>query len=126
MFADPWDYSNAEGRYWLCLTITRGSAVSSSCAGGVLVVGSNPPGPPVDPNPVWSFDAAWLTGHTYQFAGWAFDPDAAGKPINVDVYDRRPDGTQVGSRFSTGGSRPDVAAAYPAWAATPASPDPSN
>jgi hypothetical protein len=21
VFADPWDYSNAEGRYWLCLTI---------------------------------------------------------------------------------------------------------
>lgn len=101
------------GRYWLCLTITRGSAVTSGYAGGVLVVGSNPPGPPVDPSPVGSFDLGTLFGHTYRFAGWAFDPDAPGQPINVDVYDSRPDGSQVGARFSTGGWRPDVAAAYP-------------
>ena len=101
------------GRYWLCLKITRNGAVSTSYAGGVLVVGSTPPGPPVDPNPVGSFDVATLTGHAYRFAGWAFDPDTPGQPIYVDVYDRRPDGSQVGTRFATGGSRPDVAAAYP-------------
>jgi len=109
-----WNTSGVPGgRYWLCLKITRGGAVSTGYAGGVLVVGSNPPGPPVDPNPVGSFDAAALTGHAYRFAGWAFDPDTPGQPIYVDVYDRRPDGSQVGSRFATGGSRPDVAAAYP-------------
>ncbi|HEY5116947.1 MAG TPA: hypothetical protein VIJ00_15605 [Nakamurella sp.] len=107
-----WDTSGVpHGRYWLCLTITRGTAVSSSYAGGVLVVGTNPPG--ADPNPVGTFDTGALSGHTYWFAGWAFDPDAPGQPINVDVYDLRPDGTQVGTRYSTGVSRPDVAAAYP-------------
>jgi len=109
-----WDTSGVpHGRYWLCLTITRGSAMSSSYAGGVLVVGSDPPGPPPDPNPVGTFDVGSLSGHRYQFAGWAFDPDAPGQPINVDVYDFRPDGSQVGSRHPTGLSRPDVAAAYP-------------
>jgi hypothetical protein len=29
------------------------------------------------------------------------------------VYDRRPNGTQVGVRLTTGGSRPDVARSYP-------------
>ena len=87
--------------------------MSSSYAGGVLMVGSDPPGPPHDPNPVGTFDVGSLFGHTYQFAGWAFDPDAPGQPINVDVYDFRPDGSQVGSRHPTGVSRPDVAAAFP-------------
>lgn len=100
------------GRYWLCLTITRGGASTSSYAGGVLVVGANPPGPEADPNPVGSFDSLSLTGRTLQFGGWAFDPNAGGQPINVDIYDRRPDGTEVGYRMITGGARPDVAAAY--------------
>jgi hypothetical protein len=33
----------AAGGYWLCMTITRGSAVTSGYAGGVLRVGANPP-----------------------------------------------------------------------------------
>jgi hypothetical protein len=32
----------AAGRYWLCMTITRGAAVTSGYAGGVLRVGANP------------------------------------------------------------------------------------
>jgi len=32
----------APGRYWLCLTITRGTAVTSAYATGVLIVGANP------------------------------------------------------------------------------------
>ena len=107
-----WDTAGVPaGRYWLCLTITRGSAVTSGYAGGVLVVGS---GPPPDPNqiPVGSWDAATLSGRTLQFGGWAFDRSVPGQPINVDFYDHKPDGSQVGYRMVTGGSRPDVAAAY--------------
>ncbi len=102
------------GRYWLCLTITRGNAVTSGYAGGVLVVGANPPtGPQPDPNPVSSWDAGSLSGRTYQVGGWAFDPNAPQQSVNVDMYDTRPDGSQQGVRLSTGGSRPDVASAYP-------------
>ena len=104
----------AAGRYWLCLTITRGNAVTSGYAEGVLVVGANPPtGPAPDPNPIGSWDRAGLSGTSYEFGGWAFDPNTPQESINVDVYDRRPDGSQVGVRFSTGGSRGDVAAAFP-------------
>jgi hypothetical protein len=98
------------GRYWLCLRITSGNAVTSGYAGGVLVVGASAA---PDPNPVGFFDWAALSGWTYQFAGWAFDPSAPTQAINVDVYDRRPDGTQAGTRLITNGARADVAAAYP-------------
>jgi hypothetical protein len=101
------------GRYWLCLTITRGAASTSAYAGGVLVVGANPPsGPEPDPNPLGNWDAAVLSGRTLQFGGWAFDTNAPQQQINVDIYDRRPDGTEVGYRQITGGSRSDVAAAF--------------
>ena len=101
------------GRYWLCLTITRGGAVTSGYAGGVLVVGADPPtGPQADPDPLGSWDSAALSGRTYQVGGWAFDPNAPQQPINVDVYDHRPDGSDTGVRLTTGGSRPDVAAAF--------------
>lgn len=101
----------AAGRYWLCLTITRGSAVTSGYAGGVLVVGSNPPFG--DPSPVGAFDRAALSGKTYTVSGWAFDPSAPQRAINVDVWDRRPNGSKVGVRLKTGLPRPDIARIYP-------------
>jgi hypothetical protein len=101
----------AAGRYWLCLRINRGSAVSSGYASGALVVGANPP--VGDASPTASFDSGTLSGATYSVSGWAFDPNSPQQPIHVDVYDRRPDRSQVGVRLSTGGSRPDVARIYP-------------
>jgi hypothetical protein len=99
------------GRYWLCLKISRGNAVTSGYAGGVLVVGANPPsGSNTDPIGTW--DGATVSGRSYQVSGWAFDPNAPQQVINVDVYDHRPDGTDTGVRLSTGGGRPDVAGAY--------------
>lgn len=100
------------GRYWLCLTITRGNAVTSAYAGGVLVAGSNPPSNIGDPSPQSAWDSASLSGRDYSFSGWAFDPNAPQQVINVDAYDHRPDGTDTGIRFSTGGSRQDVANAF--------------
>lgn len=85
--------------------------VTSGYAGGVLVVGANPP--VVDPSPTAAVDEGTLSGRTYTVSGWAFDPNAPQQPIHVDVYDRRPDGSQAGVRLSTGESRPDVARIYP-------------
>ena len=99
------------GRYWLCLTITRGGASTSGYAGGVLVVGGSVP--PADPNPAGNWDGATVSGRTYQFAGWAFDPNVLRQPVSVDVIDSRPDGSTVSTRFTANGSRPDVAAVYP-------------
>ena len=101
----------AAGRYWLCLTITRGDAVTSGYAGGVIVVGANPPFG--DASPTASVDRGTLSGTTYTVSGWAFDPNSPQQAINVDMYDRRPDGSQIGVRLITGGSRPDVARLYP-------------
>ncbi len=101
---------NPGGRYWLCLRITRGNAVTSAYASGVLAVTASP-GP--SPNPIGSFDGASLSGRTYQVGGWAFDGNSPTQAINVDVYDQRPDGSQAGVRLITGGARPDVAAAFP-------------
>ena len=107
-----WNTSGvAAGRYWLCLTITRGSAVTSGYAGGVIVVGANPPFG--DASPTASVDRGTLSGTTYTVSGWAFDPNSPQQAIHVDVYDRRPNGSQVGVRLTTGGSRPDVARSYP-------------
>lgn len=51
-----------------------------------------------------------------QVAGWAADPDAAGRAEAVHVYAFGPGGAAVAATAtSTGGSRPDVAAALP-WA----------
>jgi len=99
------------GRYWLCLKITRGDAVSSGYAGGVIVVGANPPFGDASPTAV--VDGGTRSGTTYTVSGWAFDPNSPQRAINVDVYDRRPNGSQVGVRLSTGLSRPDVARIYP-------------
>ena len=99
------------GRYWLCLTIAKGSAFTSAYAGGVLVVGANPP--VGDPSPTASVDAGTLSGTIYTVSGWAFDPNAPQQAMYVDVYDRRPDGSQAGVRLSTGVSRADVARIYP-------------
>ena len=51
-------------------------------------------------------------GRSLRVAGWALDPDVAG-PIPVHVY---VDG--VGRVLTTAGSRPDVAAVYPAYGAS--------
>jgi|GEM_PF-2461142 len=101
----------AAGRYWLCLKITRDSAVTSAYAGGVLVVGANPP--VGDPSPTARVDGGTLSGKTYTVSGWAFDPNSPQQAIHVDVYDRRPDGSRIGVRLPTGVARPDVARSYP-------------
>ena len=101
---------NAGGRYWLCLRITRGNAVTSAYAGGVLAVAASAA---PSPNPVGAVDLAALSGRTYTVAGWAFDPSAPTKAMNVDLYDWRPDGSKAGVRLTTDWARPDVAAAYP-------------
>lgn len=103
------------GRYWLCLTITRGTSTTSAYAQGVLGVGANPPY--VDPSPTASWDGGSLaigpSGVSYTVGGWAFDPDSPQQVIDVDVYDQRPDGTSAGVRLATGGARPDVARVFP-------------
>jgi hypothetical protein len=101
----------ARGRYWLCLRITRGAAVTSAYAGGVLSVGANPP--VMDASPTAAVDGGYLSGQTYTVSGWAFDPNSPQQAIHVDLYDRRPDGSQVGVRLTTGRPRPDVARLYP-------------
>ena len=53
------------------------------------------------------------SGTTYTVSGWAFDPNAPQQAMYVDVYDRRPDGSQVAVRLRTRGTRPDVAQSYP-------------
>ncbi|GAA1998527.1 hypothetical protein JL107_11585 [Nakamurella flavida] len=102
------------GRYWLCLTITRGATSTSAYAGGVLVVGSGGAGaaPPAR-NPVGSLDIASLAGTTYTVAGWTLDQDDPARSLSVDVYDTRPDGSRVGVRLTADGDRSDIAAAYP-------------
>ena len=100
----------AHGRYWLCLKITRGATVASY-AGGVLVVGTNPP--VQDASPTASVDSGTLSGKTYTVSGWAFDANSPQQAIHVDVYDTRPGGSKVGVRLTTGKSRPDVARIYP-------------
>lgn len=99
------------GRYWLCLQITRGSAVTTAYAGGVLVVGTAPP--VGDPTPVGAWEGAAIFGRTYSVSGWAFDADTSGAPIAVDIYDTRPDGSRAASRLVTGVSRLDVLAHHP-------------
>ena len=103
------------GRYWLCLTITRGTAATSAYAQGVLGVGANPPY--VDPSPTASWDGGTLaitpSGLSYTVGGWAFDPDSPQQSVHVDVYDQRPDGTSAGMRLSTSVPRPDVARVFP-------------
>lgn len=42
--------------------------------------------------PTASFDAVTRSGTTYTVSGWAFDPNAPQQSIDVDVYDRRPNG----------------------------------
>ena len=101
----------AAGRYWLCLKITNGSAVTSGYARGVIVVGANPP--VTDASPTAALDGGTLSGTIYTVSGWAFDPNAPQQAMYVDVYDRRPDGSQAGVRLSTGVSRADVARIYP-------------
>lgn len=104
----------AKGRYWLCLRITRGKAVTSGYAGGVLVVGTNPPGY-IAPsgNPTGHWDSGTLSGGSYRVAGWAYDPSALQQAIHVDAYDTRPNGTRAGTRLTTGTPRPDVARIHP-------------
>jgi hypothetical protein len=101
----------AAGRYWLCLRITRGSAVTSAYAGGVLVVGANPP--VGDPSPIGFLQTGTLSGNTYSVSGWGFDPNVPQRAIYVDVWDQRPNGSRYGVRLKTGLSRPDIARIYP-------------
>ncbi|MEP6559958.1 MAG: hypothetical protein ABJD68_02665, partial [Nakamurella sp.] len=98
------------GRYWLCLIVTKGGAVTSGYAGGVVVVGNSAP---VDANPAGWWDGGTVSDRTYQFAGWAFDPNGLRRPIDVDIIDVRPDGSTATTRFTADQSRPDVAKAYP-------------
>ena len=58
--------------------------------------------------PTGCLDRALATGNTVLLQGWAFDTDQPATPIQVAVYRN---GEGVGW-FPTGGSRPDVNAAY--------------
>ncbi|MBM9468076.1 hypothetical protein [Nakamurella leprariae] len=102
----------AAGRYWLCLTITRGAATTSTYATGVLVVGTPPVTAP-NRTPVGSFDGGRLDGANYTVSGWAFDPDTGSAPVAVDVWASGPGGVRTAARLSTGGDRPDVGAVVP-------------
>ena len=67
------------------------------------------------PPPIGSLDAVANPDENVLTAvGWAADPDAPGQSERVDVYVSGPAGT-TGYSGITGGSRPDVAAAFP-WA----------
>ena len=67
------------------------------------------------PLPIGSLDVVSNPANNLLTAvGWAADPEAPGQPEAVHVYVTGPGGTQ-GTAVATGGSRPDVAAAYP-WA----------
>jgi hypothetical protein len=107
-----WNSANVRaGRYWLCLTIRRGAAVTSGYAGGAIAVGVNPP--VGDARPIGVLDAGTLSGTTYSVSGWAFDPNAPQALTNINMYDRRPNGTQVGVGLRTGNPRPDVSRGFP-------------
>ena len=67
------------------------------------------------PLPIGALDVVANPANTLlTAAGWAADPEAPGQVEAVHVYVTGPAGTQ-GTAFSTGVSRPDVAAAFP-WA----------
>ena len=64
--------------------------------------------------PIGSFDGAGMSGGRIAIGGWAADPLAPGQTVQVSASVTGPAGAS-GSVLATGGSRPDVAAAYP-WA----------
>lgn len=66
---------------------------------------NNPKGDLNDASPSGSGNAVVLNG-------WAFDPDAPNQPVQVHVYDYRPDGTSVGIPAAANTYRPDVDAAF--------------
>ncbi|HYN74271.1 MAG TPA: hypothetical protein VES60_17390 [Nakamurella sp.] len=61
--------------------------------------------------------------------GWALNPNDPGGRVQIHVYDASAAGTEAHAGYFTGGSRPDVAGAYPGfttnsgyWASFPARP----
>lgn len=51
---------------------------------------------------------------SYTFHGWSFDSDAPGQPIDVALYDTRPNGTSASLVVHADAPRPDVGAVFPA------------
>ncbi|MBM9467698.1 CAP domain-containing protein [Nakamurella leprariae] len=106
--------------------VEAGQAVDGSSGGGTAP--TNPTTPtnpgPSNPgsgggqqqaiNPTGSFDGGSLAGTTYTLSGWAFDGNSPTTPLNVDVYDTRPDGTSAGTRLLADRNRPDIARVFPA------------
>jgi len=66
-----------------------------------------------DARPTGVLDAGTLSGTTYAVSGWAFDPNAPQSAIHINMYDRRPNGSQVGVGLLTGTYRPDVPRGFP-------------
>ena len=64
-------------------------------------------------SPVGYLDSATLTGTTARVAGWAVDPDRLRAPIDVHVYDFRPDGSSQAVAVRADRPRPDLPAGLP-------------
>ena len=64
-------------------------------------------------NPIGYLDATELSGDTARVAGWAIDPDRLRAPVDVHVYDQRPDGSSVGVAVRADLLRPDLPPAFP-------------
>ncbi|WP_164479198.1 SpoIID/LytB domain-containing protein [Nakamurella antarctica] len=58
-------------------------------------------------------DAVTSGDGSISVSGWAVDPASSNAPTPIHIYDTGPAGVVGYSGFTTGGSRPDVAAAYP-------------
>lgn len=63
--------------------------------------------------PTGTVDSASASGDAATVSGWAFDPDRLHRPIDVHVYDFRPDGSAGAVAVSANQARPDVANAFP-------------
>ncbi|GAA2020574.1 CAP domain-containing protein [Nakamurella flavida] len=92
-------------------TMTFTDKVDST--GGGSTTNPAPTTPAVDPVPAGSWDAGSLDGIAYTVQGWTLDRDRLTSPLNVDIYDQRPDGTRVGVRITADAQRGDVASVYP-------------
>ncbi len=68
---------------------------------------------PASRNPIGYQDSATLSGDTARVAGWAVDPDRLRVPVNVHVYDFRPDGSAKGVAVPADQVRPDLPGAIP-------------
>jgi len=83
-------------------------------------------------NAFGAYDSLTVTASGLRLSGWALNPNNRAENVEIHVYDTGPNGTRGISGIRANQSRPDVAAAYPAYSAnhgfvtTVGSPDPGS